>query len=171
MSDISTGALAGAAVAVNPTNQKRGFLRTCARAAWWVMRPIPLFAYFLAVFVAVKYTVADVRAVFFTAGSYAFTYVEVLIFTAFVVAVSELMRVAKPGVDNTRQALFMLAVAVGYLILFLLGAVGVPGFYELFSNTEFLTMLFYSSIQVIMAFLVNSATLKRTIDNTDSHNS
>ncbi len=82
---------------------------------------------------------------------------------------AELLRVSQPGIDNTWEALRMAGVAAVYFGLFLLSAAGVREL-QIFNSTEFLTLLLISIVQVILAFMINARTLKRTVDfSGDSH--
>lgn len=142
---------------------------TSALAAAAMTRPrrrmisrMPMFILPVLLYVAVALSVADVRATFFSVGPYALSWVEVLYLFAFFVAMFELLRVAHPGVDNTGEALRMLFVGVAMLVLFVLGAAGLPAFH-IFNNTEFLILLVVSAMQIVLAFFINSATLKRSI--------
>lgn len=123
---------------------------------------VPMFIFPVLLYVVVALSVADVRATFFSVGPYALSWVEVLYLFAFFVAMFELLRVAHPGVDNTGEALRMLFVGVAMLVLFVLGAAGLPAFH-VFNNTEFLILLVVSAMQIVLAFFINSATLKRSI--------
>lgn len=123
----------------------------------------PLFAYLLVVFVVLQLTVPDMRANLFHIGKYELTPVELLYISTIIIAMAELLRVSKPGVDNTQEAIFMLLVWIVYLVLFVLGATGMLGL-GIFSNTEFVVLTVTSLTQVIVAFLINARTLKRTID-------
>ena len=138
MSAIDRGTPAhvvGAAVVGEP--RRRGIAR---KVATWVTG----FAYILILYVIIELTVSNVRNILFDFGGYSLTWVEVMYLLATFVAMGELLRVSKPGIDNTREALAMLAVGIIYLVLFVLGAAGVGGF-SIFSNTEFLMLMFISA--------------------------
>ncbi len=142
---------------------------TSALAAAAMTRPrrrifarVPMFILPVLLYVVVALSVTNVRATFFSIGPYALSWVEVLYLFGFFVAMFELLRVANPGVDNTSEALRMLFVAVAMLVLFVLGAAGLPVL-QIFNNTEFLILLMVSATQVVLAFFINSATLKRSI--------
>ncbi len=142
---------------------------TSALAAAAMTRPrrrilsrMPMFILPVLLYVVVALSVTNVRATFFSIGPYALSWVEVLYLLGFFVAMFELLRVAHPGVDNTGEALRMLFVAVAMLVLFVLGAAGLPVL-QIFNNTEFLILLMVSATQVVLAFFINSATLKRSI--------
>lgn len=124
---------------------------------------MPLFAYLLVVFVILEVSVPDMRKEIFTIGTYKMATVESLYILAIIIAMAELLRVSKPGIDNTFEVIFMLLVWVVYLVLFILGATGILGL-GIFSNTEFVVLTVTSLTQVIVAFLINARTLKRTID-------
>ncbi len=128
-----------------------------------VFTAIPLFAYLLVVFVTLQLTVPDMRAILFRIGKYELTPVELLYIFTIIIAMAELLRVSKPGIDNTLEAIFMLLVWIVYLVLFILGATGMLGL-GIFSNTEFVVLTVTSLTQVIVAFLINARTLKRTFD-------
>ena len=142
---------------------------TSALAAAAITRPrrrilsrMPMFILPVLLYVVVALSVTNVRATFFSIGPYALSWVEVLYLLGFFVAMFELLRVAHPGIDNTGEALRMLFVAVAMLVLFVLGAAGLPVL-QIFNNTEFLILLMVSATQVVLAFFINSATLKRSI--------
>jgi len=126
---------------------------------------IPLFAYLLVIFVALQVSGLDMRENLFRIGKYEMAPVELLYILTIIIAMAELLRVSKPGIDNTREAIFMLLVWIVYLVLFILGATGMLGL-GIFSNTEFLVLTATSLTQVIVAFLINARTLKRTLDYT-----
>ena len=127
-----------------------------------ILSRMPMFILPVLLYVLVALSVTNVRATFFSIGPYALSWVEVLYLFGFFVAMFELLRVAHPGVDNTGEALRMLFVAVAMLVLFVLGAAGLPVL-QIFNNTEFLILLMVSATQVVLAFFINSATLKRSI--------
>lgn len=159
MTENSFGpAEAGAATVVS--NRRERF----AKLGVALMR-VPLFAYVLLGYIVIEMLVFDVRAVFLSIGAYHLTWVEIMYLTATVVAMGELVRVSKPGIDNTREAIAMLFIGVVYLVLFVLGTASVQGF-ALFNNTEFLMIMLVSWTQVLLAFIINARTLKRTIDYT-----
>lgn len=129
---------------------------------------LPLFFYLLVAYILIEVAVRDVRAVLFNVGGYKLTWVEVLYMVASFMAMAELLRVSEPGVDNTKEALTMLAAWVLYFLLFILGATESVLFWKnvrfgIFSNTEFVMLLMLSGVQVVVAFILNSRTLKRQI--------
>ena len=143
---------APAAVAVVPVRRPhRIFLR------------VPLLLIALLLYVCIELWVADVRAPIFAAGAYTLTWVELIYLVAFFLAMFELLRVSQPGIDNTVEALLMLGVSGIILVLFVLGVAGLPAC-QIFNRMEFLMLLLISGAQVILAFLINARTLKRTID-------
>lgn len=127
-------------------------------------RAIPMFLYILIIFMIVETTVVDVRSVLFNFLGYKLTWVEVLYLVSSISAMAELLKVSRPGVDNTFQAICMAAVSGVYLILFTLGLAKTGYIRVIFSNTEFLMLLIFSITQTVMAFIINARTLKRTID-------
>ena len=131
---------------------------------------IPGFAYVLFFFVLIGAFVPNMREILFTVfGSYSLTWVEVIYLIATFTAMGELLRVSKPGIDNTVEALIMLGIGIVYMLLFVFGAMGVP-FLRIFSTTEFLMLVLISAFQIGMAFLINARTLKRTFDTSSAIN-
>ncbi|MFP4171413.1 MAG: hypothetical protein ACLFV4_00725 [Candidatus Hydrogenedentota bacterium] len=123
---------------------------------------VPWFTYLFLLYIILQVTVSDMRAVFLSVGTYQLSWIEVLYLLATIVAMAELLKVSKPGINNTNEALFMLAVALVYLVVFVLGTAGINGF-GIFNNTEFLMLLIISFTQVVMGFTINGRTLKRAI--------
>ena len=130
-----------------------------------VLRFLPGFFYLFVFYVVVAVSVNDVRAPFLSFGPYALSWVEVLLILGAIISLFELMRVSKPGIDNTYEAIGMGGVFVLYLIFFVLASSGQSSL-RIFGNTEFLTLLVISLSQTIVAFIINARTLKRTIDYT-----
>ena len=129
---------------------------------------VPWFFYIILGFVALKLAVHNVRDVILAVGPYALTWVEVLYVSAAAVAMAELLRVSQPGVDNTWEAMAMLAIAVVQMIVFALGAASVVAL-GIFHNTEFLVITLISAAQSVLAIKINARTLKRTIDYSGGH--
>lgn len=123
----------------------------------------PGFIFVFMIYTIITITVADVRATVFTFGNYQFAWIEAILLFAAMTAIFELLRVSKPGFDNTLEAIGMGAVFVLYLVLFILASADVVG-QSLYGTTEFATLTFISLSQMIVAFIVNARTLKRTID-------
>jgi len=132
------------------------------RPRWHILR-IPLLLLALALYVGIEFWVPNVRDAFLSRGPYTMTWVELIYLITFFLAMFELLRVSQPGIDNTVEALLMAAVSGAMLVLFALGAGGLPAF-QVFNRMEFLMLLFISIVQVILAFLINARTLKRTIE-------
>lgn len=126
-----------------------------------IMLKVPWFTWVLLLYVIFEAAVPNMRAVIFTIGPYALTWVEIIYLVASAVAMIELLTVAEPGVDNVKEAVLMLAAGIVYLVLFVLGTAGVRGF-SVFNNTEFLWLLLLISTQVVMGFVLNARTLQRT---------
>ncbi|KKW19371.1 MAG: hypothetical protein UY63_C0015G0012 [Parcubacteria group bacterium GW2011_GWA2_51_10] len=126
-----------------------------------IMLKIPWFTWVLLLYVLLELSVSNMRAVIFTIGPYALTWVEVIYLIASGVAMIELLTVAEPGVDNVKEAVLMLAAGIVYLVLFVLGTASVYGL-AIFNNTEFLWLLLLVSMQVVMGFVLNARTLQRT---------
>lgn len=128
-----------------------------------IVKILPGFAFVLFIYVMISLAVPDVRSIVFQFGNYAFSWVEAILVFAAMAAIFELLRVSKPGIDNTIEAIGMGAVFVLFLVLFILAATGSMG-QGLFGTTEFAILTFISLSQTIVAFMINARTLKRTID-------
>ena len=128
-----------------------------------ILLRIPLLVIALVLYVCIELWVTNVRDPIFSAGDYTLTWVELSYLVAFFLAMFELLRVSLPGIDNTFEALLMLGVSGIILVLFVLGIAGLPAC-RIFNRMEFLMLLLISGAQVILAFLINARTLKRTID-------
>lgn len=148
----SDGALAQAATAA----RVHGLHRSSA------LRYVPGFLYILALYILGKFMFHDPRATLIEWSEYRLTWVEVLMVGAAMMAMAEQLRVSHPGIDNTIEAILMIAVAAIQVVLFALGAAGVwpLGF---FNNTEFLMLTVISVAQSVVAVLINARTLRRTI--------
>jgi hypothetical protein len=125
---------------------------------------VPWFAYLLIVYVAVKLGVPDVRTPFYVSasGAFAVSWVEVLYVLASIIAMAEMLRVARPGENRVVEALWMLGVGVFYLFLFVLSSRN--GFTYIFKTTEFLVLTLIGVAQGIIGIVLNSRTLKRSSD-------
>lgn len=126
-----------------------------------VLRYIPVFLYVLILYLLGKAVIHDPRA-FVAVGPYALSWVEVLYLVASILALIEQMKVSHPGIDNTLEALLMVAFGVLQLLLFVLGAAAVKGF-AVFNNTEFFMLMVISLAAAVVAVLINARTLRRTI--------
>ena len=148
----SDGALAQAATAAR--------LHTLRRTG--AFRYVPGFLYILALYVFGKFIFSDPRATLLQWSEYQLTWVEVLMVGAAMMAIAEQLRVSHPGIDNTIEAILMVAVATIQVLLFALGAAGVWPL-GIFNNTEFLMLTVISVAQSVVAILINARTLRRTI--------
>jgi hypothetical protein len=128
---------------------------------------VPLLVIVLALYACIELWVPNVHEPIFNVGDYTLTWVELIYLVAFFLAMFELLRVSEPGIDNTVEALLMLGVSGIILVLFVLGVAGLPAF-RIFNRMEFLMLLLISAAQVILAFLINARTLKRTVDYTSA---
>ena len=146
------GALAQAAAAARVYDLRR----TAA------FRYVPGFLYMLALYVLGKFMFPDPRATLIQWSDYQLTWVEVLMVGAAMMAILEQLRVSHPGIDNTIEAILMVAIAAIQVLLFALGAAGVWPL-GIFSNTEFLMLTVISVTQSVVAILINARTLRRTI--------
>jgi len=148
----SDGALAQAATVVRVHDLRRT----------GALRYVPGFLYILALYVLGKFMFADPRATLIQWSEYQLTWVEVLMVGAAMMAIFEQLRVSHPGIDNTIEAILMVAVAAIQVLLFALGAAGVRPL-GIFNNTEFLMLTVISVAQSVVAILINARTLRRTI--------
>ena len=126
------------------------------------LKYVPGFLFILLLYIAGNFVISDPRATLIEWGSYHLSWVEVLLVAAAMVAIADQMKVSHPGIDNTFEALTMIAMAVIQVVLFVLGAAGVQGF-GMFNNTEFLMLTIISATQAVIAVLINARTLRRTI--------
>jgi hypothetical protein len=148
----SDGALAQAATAA----RLRDLHRTRA------LRYVPGFLYILALYVLGKFVFPDPRVTLIQWSDYQLTWVEVLMVGAAMMAIAEQLRVSHPGIDNTVEAILMVAVAATQVLLFALGAAGVWPL-GIFNSTEFFMLTVISVAQSVVAILINARTLRRTI--------
>jgi len=125
---------------------------------------VPGFVYILILYVVGKLIFSDPRATLFEIMGYRLAWVEVLLLTAAVVAMAEQLKVAKPGVNNTTEVLFMGVIAIVQLLLFSLAAANVEAL-QIFDNTEFLFLTIINLAQTAVAYQINAATLMRTISS------
>jgi hypothetical protein len=123
---------------------------------------VPGFVYILALYVLGKFMFPDPRATLIQWSEYRLTWVEILMVGAAMMAIFEQLRVSHPGIDNTIEAILMVAVAAIQVLLFALGAAGVWPL-GIFNNTEFLMLTVISVAQSVVAILINARTLRRTI--------
>lgn len=134
--------------------------------SWAWLGWLPGFTYVLLLYVLGIIIFSDPRAVLVSAGTYHLSWLDVLMLGASMMAMFELLRVSKPGVDNTLEAMSMVGLAVVQFGLWILGTQKTTlwGFnFDVFSNTEFLSLLLISATQGVVALMINSRTLKRSI--------
>jgi hypothetical protein len=153
----SDGALAHAATAARVHDLRRT----------GTLRYVPGFLYILALYLLGKFMFSDPRATLIQWSEYQLTWVEVLMVVAAMMAIAEQLRVSHPGIDNTIEAILMVAIAAIQVLLFALGAAGVWPL-GIFNNTEFLMLTVISVAQSVVAILINARTLRRTIGVGDS---
>lgn len=146
----------GAEVAVVRGNDR---FRGSVRSVW---DNVPGFLYILVLFIVGQLILRDPRAVLFNVNGYALVWVEVLLLVAAIMAMAEQIKVAKPGINNTTQVLWMGVIAILQIVLFALAAAGVQAL-AIFANTEFLLLTIINAAQTAVAYQINSATLVRTI--------
>jgi hypothetical protein len=161
LTDAQTAHVAAAATSSsNKASTLWRACRACMSGAFWT----PAFTWILLLYAVIETKVMDVRTPFVTLSTYSISWVEILYVAAFLAAIMELMKVSKPGQNNTVHAFGMTLVFIAYVVFFTLGAAGV-GSLTLFATSEFIVLMLVSLIQVVMAFWINAATLQRTISN------
>lgn len=136
--------------------------RRGARAG--VLGYVPGFVYILILYIIGKFVFPDPRATLLDVLGYKLAWVEVLLLAAAIVAMAEQVKVAKPGINNTTEVLFMGAIAIVQLLLFALAAAKVEVL-SIFDSTEFLMLTLINLAQTAVAYQINSATLMRTISS------
>jgi hypothetical protein len=125
------------------------------------LRFVPGFIYILLLYIAGQFIFPDPRASLFDILGYRLSWVEVLLVAAAIVA---MVKVAKPGINNTTEVLLMGATAIIQILLFALGAAKVQSL-GIFNNTEFFLLTLINVAQTAVAYQINSATLMRTISS------
>ena len=130
-----------------------------------ILGVVPGFVFILILFIAGQAIFSDPRATLFSIGNYRLAWVEVLLLAAAITAMAEQIKVATPGVNNTREVLFMGAIAILQIVLFALAAAKVEAL-SMFNNTEFLLLTIINVAQTAVAYQINAATLVRTIAST-----
>ena len=125
---------------------------------------VPGFVYVLILYIVGQFIIPDARATLFDIWGYQLSWVEVLLFTAAIVAMTEQIKVAKSGINNTAEVLLMGAIAIIQVLLFALAAAKVLVL-GIFNNTEFLLLTLINLAQTAVAYQINAATLMRTISS------
>ena len=125
---------------------------------------VPGFLYVLILYIVGRFIIPDARATLFDIWGYQLSWVEVLLFTAAIVAMAEQIKVAKSGVNNATEVLLMGAIAVIQVLLFALAAAKVLVL-GIFNNTEFLLLTLINLAQTAVAYQINAATLMRMISS------
>ena len=109
---------------------------------------MPGFLYVLILFIVGRFIIPDARATLFDIWGYQLSWVEVLLFTAAIVAMTEQIKVAKSGINNTAEVLLMGAIAIIQVLLFALAAAKVLVL-RIFNNTEFLLLTLITSRKLL----------------------
>lgn len=134
-----------------PTGRKRGALHY-----------VPYFLPILLLYIVFMVLGVDLKTVY-GGGHYTVTMGEVLLILSAIVSLAEQLKVSDPGIDNTLEALTMVGMGVVQLVLFVLGAAGIPLF-EWFAKSDFLVQTVISLSAAVVAILINARTLRRAID-------
>lgn len=145
----------------------------------WFFEVVPGFAYVLMLYI-IGYLVLPSPTAGFKLGPFSITWVEFLYAFAGIIAVRELKRVSYAGVDNTREARLMTAlanlqmilwaVATVVTVLHLNGLIVVENVWvrrgaewvQVFATTQFFILAMLSRVQAWTAIFINAQTLKRT---------
>src|ERR1700748_1979555 len=134
------------------------------RQSGGILGLVPGFVYILILYIVGRFIFPDARASLFDVWGYQLSWVEVLLFTAAIVAMAEQVKVAKPGINNTTEVLLIGATAIIQILLFALAAAKVP-ILGIFNSTEFLLRTLIKLTQTAVAYQINAATLMRTISS------
>jgi hypothetical protein len=128
------------------------------------LRYIPSSAYILALYIAGTFLFPDHRAPLLDWRGYTVSWAEALLVLAALVALIEQLRVSKPGIDNTVEAIMMAAMAGIQVLLFALAAAGGIPSLRIFNTAEFLLLTLIALAQAVIAILINARSLRRSID-------
>jgi len=132
------------------------------------LRYIPGFAYVLAAYLAGSYFFPDARATLAEWRGYSLSWSEALLALAALVALLDLLRISKAGIDNTVEAIMMAAMAGALVLLFALAATDSIPALGLFNNGLFVLLTLIALAQAVVAILINARSLRRSIDIGDS---
>ena len=132
------------------------------------MRYIPGFAYVLAAYLAGSYLFPDARAALAGWRGYSLSWSEALLAFAALVALMDVLRVSKAGIDNTVEAIIMAAMAGVLVLLLALAATGSIPTLGLFNNSLFVLLTLIGLIEAVVAILINARSLRRSIDIGDN---
>ena len=127
------------------------------------LRYVPGFVYVLALYIVGAFLFPDHRAAVAQWRVYSISWAEALLVLAALVALLEQLKVSHPGVDNTIEAIMMAAMAGALVLLFALGAAGVPRL-GIFNTAEFLLLTVIGLTEAVVAILINARSLRRSID-------
>ena len=122
----------------------------------WLLQKVPAYFYLVLLYLALEVTIRDMHAVFF-----AISWAELLGVIAFLVSYLELLKVARPGEDDTDDVIVMIIMAVVMIVLCALSFTS--GFLGIFHKPEFYLLTVYACIESIMGLIFNARTLKRSI--------
>ena len=121
---------------------------------------IPGFFWIVLVYAVGYYLIKDPRAEFVAFGPVKLSWLELVLFLTAIIACSEILKVSKPGIDNSGE------VALMGLMAFVQGILIAVSFYEpklaVFKTTESMELLVINVVQTLVAYYVNSRSLQRT---------
>lgn len=158
MTDGATASIGSAAVLARPGRWRK------TRS---ILRWIPGFGYFLIFYAIVELLVPNVREPVLSFTHHQWSWVDMMYPIAAFVAMAELFKVSKPGEDNTWEAIMMLAAWIVYLLLFAFALMGGSRL-AIFNTTEFGVITAIGMFQVVMGFILNARTLRRSINYDNS---
>lgn len=129
-----------------------------------LIRIIPGFTFVILAYVLVHLSVSNTRVNI--VPEFNLSWDETLYLFATMLAMFELFRVSKPGINNTVEAIAMGVAAVFQIVLFVLGMahhvwMGIQ--FDLFYTAPFGMLMVINITQTIVAFIINARTLQRTI--------
>ena len=122
----------------------------------------------LAAYLAGSYFFPDARATLAEWRGYSLSWSEALLALAALVALLDLLRISKAGIDNTVEAIMMAAMAGALVLLFALAATDSIPALGLFNNGLFVLLTLIALAQAVVAILINARSLRRSIDIGDS---
>jgi hypothetical protein len=128
------------------------------------LRYIPGFAYVLVLYIAGSLLFPDHRTPLLEWRGYTVSWTEALLLVAALIGLLEQLRVSRPGIDNTVEAIMMGAIAGIQVLLFALAAAGGIPSLSLFNTAEFLLLTVLALAVAVIAILINARSLRRSID-------
>lgn len=131
---------------------------------WWgmILGPIPWFTYVLLLYILGALWFNGPRAILFSVRGEMVTWGEVVVFIAGIVALMEVFKVSKPGVDNAIEVWLIVAFAAVQAVLIAL-SVAWPEWLWFMQTPENIMLFVLNGVQGFLAQRVNARSLVRTI--------